>query len=343
MARNKRGGKKENTKSSEASSDDDEDSIPIAASLTKGTKAKKAAKGELSSPCCMSHAVSDAFLLACIEKRQRWVYEPVDESGSTSNYWDAPIVMTLFDGYMSHIISGGEGSAAVLAKAPKKRPLQMMSEREADEMATHGEVLSWSPELHYVTTGVHCCCLFMFFPGVQTHRTLLPPDDEAKSQDAEESKSEALMKVDNLPIAASIPTSLPIAASIPTPASKRISPLSVDWESYKAWLKGEPAPRKQKQATTKKKPASRQKREFWEYYEPALDNASKYWDVGVEGKRRRNLTKPSYAEDEARADSEDDPEDAFNPTTGEESSSESDNTPIAKKIVSPPYPPTPVH
>ena len=115
---------------------------------TKGTKAKKAAKGELSSPCCMSHAVSDAFLLACIEKRQRWVYEPVDESGSTSNYWDAPIVMTLFDGYMSHIISGGEGSAAVLAKAPKKRPLQMMSEREADEMATHGEVLRWSPELH---------------------------------------------------------------------------------------------------------------------------------------------------------------------------------------------------
>ena len=44
-------GKKERTKSSEASSDDDEDSIPIAASLTKGTKAKKAAKGELSSPC----------------------------------------------------------------------------------------------------------------------------------------------------------------------------------------------------------------------------------------------------------------------------------------------------
>ena len=175
------------------------------------------------------------------------------------------------------------------------------------------------------------------FPGVQTHRTLLPPDDEAKSQDAEESKSEALMKVDNVPIAASIPTSLPIAASIPTPASKRISPISVDWEDYKAWLTGEPAPRKKKQATTKKKQASRQKREFWDYYEPALDNASKYWDVGVEGKRRRNLTKPSYAEDEARLDSEDDPEDAFNPQTAVESSSESDNEPIAKKSVSPPY------
>jgi hypothetical protein len=49
---------------------------------------------------------------------------------------------------------------------------------------------------------------------------LLPPDDETKSQDAEESKSEAMMKVDNVAIAVSIPTSLPIAASIPTAASK---------------------------------------------------------------------------------------------------------------------------
>ncbi len=39
-------GKKDKTKSSEASSDDDEDSMPIAASLTKGTKAKKAVKGQ---------------------------------------------------------------------------------------------------------------------------------------------------------------------------------------------------------------------------------------------------------------------------------------------------------
>ncbi len=71
------------------SSDDAEESIPIAASLTKGTKAKmagkgvlsspcyvfsaasltkgtkakKAAKGELSSPCCVSHAVYDALWL----------------------------------------------------------------------------------------------------------------------------------------------------------------------------------------------------------------------------------------------------------------------------------------
>jgi hypothetical protein len=47
MASSKRSGKKGKTKSSAASSDDDEDSMPIAASLTNGTKAKKPAKGEL--------------------------------------------------------------------------------------------------------------------------------------------------------------------------------------------------------------------------------------------------------------------------------------------------------
>jgi hypothetical protein len=45
MASEKRGGKKDKTSSAEGSSDDDEDSMPIAASLTKGTKGKKPAKG----------------------------------------------------------------------------------------------------------------------------------------------------------------------------------------------------------------------------------------------------------------------------------------------------------
>ena len=176
----------------------------------KGEVKKAAKEGELSSRCCVSPAVYDALLLACI----------------------------------------GEGSAAVLAEAPKKRPLVMMSEQ-----------------------GVHCCCLFMFCPCGQTHRTLLPPDDEVKSQDVEESKSEA--------IAASISTSWSIAASNITPAPKRLRPQCDGWEAYKAWVgAGRPRP-EQQQATTKKKPASRQKREFWEYYEPALDNASKYWDVVV--------------------------------------------------------------
>ena len=228
------------------------------------TNAKKAAQGELSSRCCVSPAVYDAMLFACIGKRKGWVYEEVDESGLSSKYWAAPIESsTLF-------ISGGERSAAVLAEAPKNRPLLMMSEQ-----------------------GVHCCCLFTFCPCVQTHRTLLPPDDEAKSQDVEESKSEA--------IAASISTSLPIAASIITPAPKRLRPLSEDWEAHKAWLRaGRPrheqqqAPTKKKPATTKKKPALRQKKEFWEEYDPALDKASKYWDVEVEGQRTRTLSKPSY-------------------------------------------------
>jgi hypothetical protein len=181
-------------------------------------------------------------------------------------------------------------------------------------------------------------------------------EHEARSDSEDDPEDAFNPQVDNGPIATSFSTSSPIAASIPTPASTRKSPLSVDWEAYKAWLKGsrsvdfedykplhkgELAPLKQKQATTKKKTAPRQKREFWEYYDPALHIASKYWDVGVEGKRRRTLTTPSYVEHEARSDSEDDPEDAFNPQTAVESSSESDNEPIAKKLVSPPSPPEP--
>jgi hypothetical protein len=144
------------------------------------------------------------------------------------------------------------------------------------------------------------------------------------------------------------------------PAPKRQRPLSEDWEGYKAWLragrprlvqllqqgwattKKKPASRKQEQATTKKKPALREKKELWEEYDPALDKASKYWDVEVEGKRRRNLTSLSSVEDEARCASEDDPADeAFNPQTAVESSSESDNEAIAKKLVRPPFPHNP--
>ena len=126
---------------------------------TKGTKAKKAAKGELSLPCYMSHAVSDAFLLACIEKSPRWTYELVNESGTTSSYWDAPIGMELVDGYLSHVIPNPD---PVVARPSKRRPLQMLSEREADEMAAHGEVLHPSPEIHYVTTGVFCSYVLFF-------------------------------------------------------------------------------------------------------------------------------------------------------------------------------------
>ena len=58
MASSKRSGKKGKTKSSAASSDDDEDSMPIAASLTKGAKEKKPAKGQLKlTLLCVAHSV----------------------------------------------------------------------------------------------------------------------------------------------------------------------------------------------------------------------------------------------------------------------------------------------
>ncbi len=48
----------------------------------------------------------------------------------------------------------------------------------------------------------------------------------------------------------------------------------------------------------------KEKRQLWAY-EPAADrSASKYWDVGVEGKRTQTVRKASYREDDARSDSE---------------------------------------
>jgi hypothetical protein len=86
----------------------------------------------------------------------------------------------------------------------------------------------------------------------------------------------------------------------------------------------------------------KQKRQLWEY-QPEVENASKYWDVEFEGKRTRTLNKASYAEEDARSDSEDDREDAFQPQREEESSSGSDNEPITKKLVSPNPPPHHLH
>ncbi len=58
-------------------SDNDEDSMPIAASLTKATKGKKPAKGLASfSPFLLNYFVW-AFLFQPIAKKQRWFYEPV--------------------------------------------------------------------------------------------------------------------------------------------------------------------------------------------------------------------------------------------------------------------------
>jgi hypothetical protein len=73
----------------EASSDDEEDSMPIATSLTKDTKVKKTAKGLPCTPCCFPLVSCKAFSFAHTAKRQKWVYEPVIESGS--RYWDARV------------------------------------------------------------------------------------------------------------------------------------------------------------------------------------------------------------------------------------------------------------
>jgi hypothetical protein len=101
-----------------------------------------------------------AFLLHPTAKRQRWVYEPVLDD--KSSYWDAPLThaavdepvrMALVEGYLSAVIEGNSIELGA-TKENKRRPIQMMSEREADEMAKHGEVLCWSPTVHYVTTGL---------------------------------------------------------------------------------------------------------------------------------------------------------------------------------------------
>lgn len=95
----------------------------------------------------------------------------------------------------------------------------MMSEREADEEAKHGEVLRWSPTVHYVTTGLCAFCFFFWRPFLTYFLFILAPDDEskcqdsaeAKSQDGEETKTQEVEEdnrsddgEDNTPIAASI-------------------------------------------------------------------------------------------------------------------------------------------
>ncbi len=82
-----------------------------------------------------------------------------------------------------------------------------------------------------------------------------------------------------------------------------------------------------------KKKASTQR---WEYI-PAIDSASTYWDKGVEGKRKRTIANSSYCDEDARSESESDPEDLFKPNKEDDCSSESDETVSAKdKVTLPP-------
>ncbi len=88
------------------------------------------------------------------------MYEPVLDDKSP--YWDAPLVHAVVaepvqhvsvDGYLSAIIESNPNELGA-TKESKRRPIQLMSEREASEEAKHGEVLRWSPTMHYVTTGL---------------------------------------------------------------------------------------------------------------------------------------------------------------------------------------------
>ena len=46
---------------------------------------------------------------------------------------------------------------------------------------------------------------------------------------------------------------------------------------------------------------------------PVHESEPCYWDVRVDGKRPRTLANASYRDDDARSESEDDPEDVFKP------------------------------
>jgi hypothetical protein len=56
----------------------------------------------------------------------------------------------------------------------------MMSGRETEEYAKHGEILRWIPTQHYVSTGLPCCISFLFCSLVILHLTLLFIDDAAR-------------------------------------------------------------------------------------------------------------------------------------------------------------------
>jgi hypothetical protein len=83
----------------------------------------------------------------------------------------------------------------------------------------------------------------------------------------------------------------------------------------------------------KKKKKRKERTHGWDYV-PAIDSASTYWDKGVEGTRKRTIANSSYCDDDARSDSESDPEDLFQPNKEVDASSESDDAVSAKEKVS---------
>ena len=67
---------------------------------------------------------------------------------------------------------------------------------------------------------------------------------------------------------------------------------------------------------------------------PVHESEPCYWDVRVDGKRPRTLANASYRDDDARSESEDDPEDVFKPGREHDNSSESDaEVPSTTKVI----------
>ncbi len=117
-----------------------------------------------------------------------------------------------------------------------------MSEREADEKAQHGEVLRWSPTVHYVTTVLTLIYFLFKRPFITFCLSILgqdddskcPKSDEGKGQDVDETKSEDVQE-DNTTTQAQTSDdeqdNIPIAASI-RGASKSKRPLPSNQQSF---------------------------------------------------------------------------------------------------------------
>ena len=164
--------------------------------------------------------------------------------------------------------------------------------------------------MHYVTTGLCAVCYLFCRPFITSFLFILAPDDESKCQDSAEAKSQDVEKTkqqeveednssdneeDNTPIAASIGVA---------PKLKR------------------PATRKRKE----------KKRQTWTY-EPVVEATATYWDGRVEGKRTRTMGTVSYRDDDARSDSEDDPEELFKPQKDDESSTSIQQIMLCRYII----------
>ena len=165
---------------------------------------------------------------------------------------------------------------------------------------------------------------------------ILPTEDKEKSQDvakeganiAEEEHKDS-SEGDNTPIVASL---------LPKKKRKDVAKegAKIAEEEQKDSGEGDNTPIVAS-LLPKKKKKRKESTQRWEYVS-AIDSASTYWDKGVEGKRQRTIANSSYCDDDARSDSESDPEDLFKPNKEDDASSDSDEAISAKDKVTLPLP-----